>query len=89
MALRSVSGRQSLYGHLQVKGNEFKNKRVLMEAVHDMKSEKLRVKNISEQLEARRSKNKATRERKIARREERLVGGGAAAAAEAAKKQGA
>lgn len=74
---------------VQVKGNVFKNKRVLMEAVHEMKAEKLREKNITEQLEARRAKNKATRERKIARREERLMGGGAAAAQEAAKKQGA
>jgi large subunit ribosomal protein L19e len=64
---------------LQVKGNVYKNKRVLMEAVHEMKAEKLREKNITEQLEARRAKNKATRERKIARREDRITGGTAAA----------
>ena len=51
----------------------FKNKRVLMEAVHKQKAEKIREKTINDQLEARRSKNKATRERKGARREERLA----------------
>lgn len=57
---------------MQVKGNVFKNKRVLMEAIHHMKAEKAREKAISEQFEARRSKNKATRERKAVRREERI-----------------
>jgi hypothetical protein len=57
---------------VQVKGNVFKNKRVLIEAVHKQKAEKVREKAIADQFEARRAKNKATRERKAARREERL-----------------
>jgi large subunit ribosomal protein L19e len=57
---------------LQVKGNVYKNKRVLMEAIHYMKAEKLREKTISDQLEARRAKNKVARVAKLARREERL-----------------
>jgi hypothetical protein len=44
-----------------------------MEAIHKQKAEKIREKNIADQLEARRSKNKQTRERKIARREERFA----------------
>ncbi|KAJ9505054.1 hypothetical protein QJQ45_028906 [Haematococcus lacustris] len=59
---------------MQVKGNVYKNKRVLMEAVHKQKAEKAREKSIADQFEARRAKNKATRERKSARREERLAG---------------
>ena len=61
-----------MLGHLQVKGNVFKNKRVLMEAIHHMKAEKIREKAIADQFEARRAKNKTTRERKSARREERI-----------------
>ena len=58
---------------VQVKGNVYKNKRVLTEAIHRQKAEKLREKNIADQFEARRSKNKQSRERKLARREERLT----------------
>lgn len=61
--------------YLKVKGNVYKNKRVLIEAIHKQKAEKLREKNISDQLEARRAKNKATRERKLAARADRFATG--------------
>ena len=67
--------------YLRVKGNVFKNKRVLVDAIHKQKAEQARDKAIADAFDARRTKNKASRERKAARRDERLAAGAAAAAA--------
>jgi len=63
-----------LYNNLytKCKGNQFKNKKVLVDEIHHQKSEKLRQRKMADQLEAKRSKNRVTRQRKLKRREERL-----------------
>jgi large subunit ribosomal protein L19e len=55
----------SLY--LGSKGNLFKNKTVLIEAIHRMKQEKIREKQLAEQREARRAKNNIRKEKRVAK----------------------
>merc|ERR550514_466280 len=49
------------------KGNGYKNKRVLIEAIHKKKGEALKAKALQEQSEARKEKAKLAKERKLAK----------------------
>jgi len=57
--------------YMKVKGNGFKNKRVLMEYIFKAKSEKARTKNLEDQAAAHRARNKELRVRRQKRQIER------------------
>lgn len=67
---------KDIYNHfyLASKGNQFKNKSVLIEQIHKMKQEKIREKQLEEQKEARRLKNTVRKEKRIAKKLEQLGG---------------
>merc|ERR1712146_591210 len=54
------------------KGNQYKNKRVLVEAIHKAKAEKLKAKALQEQQEARKEKAKLQKAKKAAKKDDIL-----------------
>merc|ERR1712166_1023233 len=52
------------------KGNQYKNKRVLVEAIHKAKAEKTKAKALEEQTQARKDKAKAVKAKKTQKKEE-------------------
>jgi large subunit ribosomal protein L19e len=53
--------------YLHAKGNQFKNKRVLLETIHTMKAEQLQAKALVDQAEAKKSRARARIARRVAK----------------------
>lgn len=51
--------------YLNAKGNQYKNKRVLIEAIHIERNEQKRAEQLEQQMQARRTKNADARKKKL------------------------
>merc|ERR1712190_405407 len=58
--------------YLAAKGNQFKNKNVLVESIHKAKAEIIREKDLEAQAEARRAKNTVRKEKRIANKNAKM-----------------
>ena len=58
--------------YLAAKGNQFKNKNVLVEAIHKLKAEKIREAEAEAQAEARRAKNAIVKQKRMDRRAKQM-----------------
>ena len=64
-AAKKIDKHQYHEFYLASKGNQFKNKKVLIEAIHKSKQEKIKSDKLNQQQEARRMKNQEYRKKKI------------------------
>merc|ERR1712217_987736 len=62
--------------YVTAKGNQYKNKRVLVEAIHKAKAEKLKAKALAEQQEARKERAKLMKAKKAQKKEDILKAAG-------------
>lgn len=65
--------------YLRCKGNQFKNKRVLIEAIHNEKNLRVKEKALQEQVEARKQKAAAQKEKRRLKDEQKREAAPAAA----------
>ena len=64
---------------MRCKGNQFKNKRVLIEAIHNEKNMKVKEKALQEQVDARKQKAAAQKEKRRLKEENKKISSAAAA----------
>merc|ERR1711966_223279 len=57
--------------YLQAKGNQFKNKRVLLETIHTMKSEHSKTKALADQAEAKKTRARARLAKRAAKEQKK------------------
>jgi large subunit ribosomal protein L19e len=65
--------------YMLAKGNQFKNKRVLLEAIHSLKAATVKEKGLVEQADARKGRAKARLDRRAARESKKAADAEAAA----------
>merc|ERR1712091_682566 len=65
--------------YMKCKGNVFRNKRVLMEAIHKEKTKRMMEKQVAEQAEARRTKAKALKAKRLEKIENFAAGAASSA----------
>merc|ERR1712048_282937 len=63
------------YFYRMSKGNVYKNKRVLVEAIHKVKAEKTKAKALQEQQEARKERAKIQKQKKLEKKESAMKQG--------------
>eukprot|EP00918_Siedleckia_nematoides_P098205 GHVU01215004.1.p1 GENE.GHVU01215004.1~~GHVU01215004.1.p1 ORF type:complete len:190 (+),score=33.76 GHVU01215004.1:22-570(+) len=59
--------------YARCKGNQFKNKRVLIEQIHSAKNEDVKKKNLEEQIEARKAKAQAQKQKRKEREHRKML----------------
>ena len=64
---KKIDNRIYNYFDVLAKGNQFKNKRVLLESIHEIKDVRARERYLKEQTEARKGRDRTRIERKAAR----------------------
>merc|ERR550539_1065585 len=71
-AAKKIDKHMYHYFYMHAKGNAYKNKRVLIESIHKMKSERAKEKALAEQQDARREKAKIAKDKKAKKKDDIL-----------------